>query len=196
MLPSMDRTKSTLLSFLLIAHLPITAQVVINEVSASNFSAYADNFGEFEDWIELYNTTAAPVDVSGWYLSDNQTNPTLWPIPAGTIIGANARQVFFASGRNTSGGGYFHTNFKLNQTSADWVVLADAGAPSWTTSSSPTVARATTAGDAPPTARPPGRCSLTPSPGASERRGQSRVRGETRCSASPRVLPRELSASA
>lgn len=119
--------KPILPALLILASSPMAAQVVINEVSASNFSSYADNYGEYEDWIELYNTTGAPVDVSGWWLSDDQSNPMKWQIPGGTIIGANARQVFFASGRNTSGGGFYHTSFKLNQTSADWVVLADVG---------------------------------------------------------------------
>lgn len=123
----MTRTLNLLPVLLALIALPGHAQVVINEVSASNLTAYADNFGEYEDWIELYNTTAAPVDISGWYLSDSQGNPMQWPIPAGTIVGANARMLFMCSGRNTSGGGWYHTNFKLNQTSSDWVVLSDAG---------------------------------------------------------------------
>lgn len=105
----------------------VPAQVVINEVSVSNFDSYADNFGEFEDWIELYNTTGAPVDISGWYLSDDPGDPTKWTIPAGTIVAAGARQLIFASGRDVSGGGFIHTSFKLNQTSADWVVLTNSG---------------------------------------------------------------------
>jgi len=51
-------------------------QVVVNEVSASNYSDQADSFGEYEDWIELFNTTGATVDLSGWYLSDSQANNT------------------------------------------------------------------------------------------------------------------------
>ena len=123
----MTRTSILLLALAITTAAPLSAQVVINEVSASNISFNADNFGQYEDWIELYNTTGAPVDISGWYLSDSQTNPMTWPIPAGTIIGANARMLFQASGKNTFGGGWYHTNFKLNQTSAEWVVLANAG---------------------------------------------------------------------
>ncbi|MEN6578290.1 MAG: lamin tail domain-containing protein [Phycisphaerales bacterium] len=37
------------------------------------------------DWIELYNPTAATVDLAGWYLSDDVADPTKWPIPAGSI---------------------------------------------------------------------------------------------------------------
>ena len=126
----MLRTISRLLlgTTFLVRCLQGSAQVVINEVNVSNYNAYADNFGEYEDWIELYNTTGATVDISGWYLSDDPSDPAKWPVPAGTTIGAGARQLFFASGRNTSAGGFYHTSFKLNQTSADWVVLSDAGA--------------------------------------------------------------------
>ncbi len=106
---------------------PAHAQVVLNEVSASNLSGYADNLGAFEDWVELYNTTGAPVDISGWYLSDDPANALKWPVPAATTLGANAHQVFFCSGLSSSGGGYFHTSFKLNQSAQNHVVLSDAG---------------------------------------------------------------------
>ena len=33
----------------------IFAQIVINEFSASNFDSHLDNYGEYEDWVELYN---------------------------------------------------------------------------------------------------------------------------------------------
>ena len=89
----MTRTSILLLALAITTAAPLSAQVVINEVSASNISFNADNFGQYEDWIELYNTTGAPVDISGWYLGDSQTNPMTGRIPAGTIIGANARML-------------------------------------------------------------------------------------------------------
>jgi len=42
-----------------------SAQVVINEVQASNQSTIADEDGDFEDWIELFNAGGEPVDL-GW----------------------------------------------------------------------------------------------------------------------------------
>ena len=105
----------------------LSAQVVLNEVSASNLSGYVDNFGNYEDWIELYNTTGASVDISGWYLSNDPTLPMMWPVPAGTSIAANGHQVFFCSGNSSSGGGFFHTNFKLSQTAQNHAVLANSG---------------------------------------------------------------------
>lgn len=38
-----------------------------------------------EEWVELYNPTGAPVDLSGWTLTDNGAT---WKIPAGTTIGS------------------------------------------------------------------------------------------------------------
>jgi hypothetical protein len=54
----------------------LSAQVLINELSAANRTNMADDFGEFEDWIELYNAGAATVDISNFFLSDNPANPT------------------------------------------------------------------------------------------------------------------------
>ena len=46
----------------------LSGQVVINEYSASNLERYTDNYGEYEDWIELYNTGGSSVDLGGYYI--------------------------------------------------------------------------------------------------------------------------------
>ena len=97
---------------------------MLNEVSASNLTAYADGFGEYEDWIELYNASATPEDISGWYLSDSQNNPLKWQFPPGTMLAANGHLLLYASGRNTAAAP-FHTSFKLNQTKQERIVLSD-----------------------------------------------------------------------
>ena len=51
------------------------SQVIINEYSAANYDSFQDNYGEYEDWVELYNPTATAIDISGWYLSDKVNNP-------------------------------------------------------------------------------------------------------------------------
>ncbi len=103
------------------------AQVVINEYSAANFSDIADNYGQFEDWIELYNAGAAAVDLSGYYLSDRESDPMKYVIPAGVSIPAGGYLRFWCSNRNTFVGTNYHTNFKLTQTTgAEDVVFADA----------------------------------------------------------------------
>ena len=111
-----------------LAVLPVSAQVVINEVSASNLNGTTDSFGGREDWVELYNTTAAAVDLSGWYVSNKVNDPTKWAFPAGSSIPANGRLMIFCTKRNTVVGAEYHTSFKLNQTDDDHVVLSDPSA--------------------------------------------------------------------
>ena len=69
----------------------LSAQIVINEVSAANLDQFADGFGEYEDWVELHNPTGAAVDISGWYLSDNPNVPLKWSFGPGTLVPANGR---------------------------------------------------------------------------------------------------------
>jgi hypothetical protein len=38
-----------------------------------------------DDWIELYNPTAASVSLADWYLSDNADDLKKWPLPVGSI---------------------------------------------------------------------------------------------------------------
>jgi len=91
-------------------------QVVINEYSCSNLNQYIDNNGEYEDWIELYNTSASSVNLAGYYLSDDSLNNTKWPIPSGITISAYGFIRFWTSGRDEVVGTNYHTNFKLTQT--------------------------------------------------------------------------------
>ncbi len=103
------------------------SQVLINEYSASNLNSFMDSFGRTEDWIELYNSSDIAVDISGWHLSDKESKPEKWEIPAGTIIPANGFLSFLCSGRDRFVNGEYHTNFKLAQTKGgEYVLLSDA----------------------------------------------------------------------
>ncbi len=117
-----------LFSFFLFSYKYSNADVVINEYSCSNLTQVADDYAEYGDWIELYNTGAATVDISGYHLSDNPSEPTMYQIPAGVTIAANGFKRFWATGRNEANGVNYHTNFKLTQSknNPDFVVLADA----------------------------------------------------------------------
>jgi hypothetical protein len=76
------------------------AAVVINEFMASNGTVRADEDGDFEDWIELFNTSEAPVDLSGWGLSDDDANPFKWRFPEGTGIQGGGFLLVWASGKD------------------------------------------------------------------------------------------------
>ncbi|MBC8197757.1 MAG: CotH kinase family protein [Candidatus Marinimicrobia bacterium] len=105
----------------------IFSQVIINEYSASNLSEFTDNYQLEEDWIELYNTSLNDLDLSGYFLSDDETNPTKWIIPEGIIIPGTRYITFWCSGRDEFTEGNLHTNFKLKQTknSPDHVVFSN-----------------------------------------------------------------------
>ncbi len=107
----------------------VSAQVMINEYSCSNFETFPDNYDSYEDWIELYNAGNAPVNIGGYFLSDNPDAPMKWQIPAGTSIPANGFKLFWASGRDEANFGSYHTNFKLTQTKAipEYIVFANEG---------------------------------------------------------------------
>ena len=90
------------------------AQVVINEFVAENAASAMDEDGANPDWIELLNTTAAEVNLEGWWLSDDPAVPMKWRFPAVTLAG-RGYLVVFASGKNrTNPAVTLHTNFQLN----------------------------------------------------------------------------------
>lgn len=98
-------------------------QVLINEFSTSNLNGFLDNYERTEDWIELYNATNQAIDLGGYHLSDKESKPAKWKIPAGTIIPANGYLVFWCSGRDEVSDGNYHTNFKMAQTKNNEIVL-------------------------------------------------------------------------
>lgn len=120
----MSRSRSLLFTAVLLFAGGVQAQVVINEVSAANWDLLNAS-GEFEDWIELYNPGGAAVDLTGWYLSDDDTEPGKWLVPAGVSVPAGGHLLVFASGKDGILAGAPHTNFKLTQTKQEYAVLAD-----------------------------------------------------------------------
>lgn len=89
----------------------LPGDVVINEFLAQN-TLIPDPAGEFDDWIELYNTTASEINLSGMYLSDNDAQPTMWQFPDNTTIAPNGYLIVWAD--EDSGQVGLHANFKLS----------------------------------------------------------------------------------
>lgn len=117
----------TLLCFGVLAAMNSLAQsLVINEIMASNDATIADEDGDFEDWIELYNASDQPINLLGYMISDNLSNPDKWTFPDFTLE-AGGHLLVFASGKNRLIGPYLHTNFNLSAAGED-VVLSN---PDW-----------------------------------------------------------------
>lgn len=71
-----------LLAVLFLAH-TAHAQIQISELLALNASITHDpDFGEFSDFVELRNTSAAPVNLAGYTLTDDAGEKAKWTLPA------------------------------------------------------------------------------------------------------------------
>jgi hypothetical protein len=90
--------------------------ICINEAVSSN-QLIEDEFGDYDDYIELYNFGTKEVDIGGWYVSDDPTNRTLSLIPttgdSRTVIPAKGRLVVWADEDVEQG--IFHLGFKLSK---------------------------------------------------------------------------------
>jgi hypothetical protein len=72
--------------------------VVVNEVLPVPRSVDWDGDGKAnpaDEWIELYNATGRPVDLSGWRLETGRGAGTVYRIPRGTVLRAGAIRVFY-----------------------------------------------------------------------------------------------------
>ena len=87
------------------------AGITINEVLAHSHETAPD-------WIELYNPTTSPVDIGGWYLSDDSADLMKYEIAASTIINDGAYIVFYENQ-------HFGSQFALSE-NGDQVYLSSA----------------------------------------------------------------------
>ncbi len=97
-------------------------KIYINEFMAKNNSTLADEDGEYDDWIELYNPNNYEIDLSGYYLSDEIDEIDKWRIPNGVTIDANSFLLFWADKDKKQG--HMHADFKLSGDSG-YVVLSN-----------------------------------------------------------------------
>ena len=95
--------------------------VTINEIIAQNTMGTTDEMGQYEDWVELYNTTNNDLNLAGYYLSDSTTNLTKWQFPLNSIIPANGYMIVWADNDITDGP--LHATWKLS-VSGESVTLA------------------------------------------------------------------------
>ena len=141
------------------------SDLVINEVLADNGVGDVDEAGEHEDWVELFNKGTAPIDLAGYFLSDDPTKPDAWQLPDVTL----APGAFLAIWCDEDGSqGPLHANFKLSKagelvqlatrdavvdsvtfgaqtTDVSWARQPD-GTGAWASCASPTIGRANVCG--------------------------------------------------
>lgn len=86
----------------------------VNELMANNQTTLTDPVepGESPDWFELYNAGSTPLDLNGYYLTDDLRQLTQYQITDTLIIPAQGFLLFYAD--NDPEQGVEHTNFGLN----------------------------------------------------------------------------------
>ncbi|MDE2641864.1 MAG: CotH kinase family protein [Verrucomicrobiota bacterium] len=100
------------LTFLVKAPKAGQSVLTINEVVSENRAAAKDPQGDYDDYIEIANTSDSEIDLSGKFLTDNKKIPRKWKFPKGTKIKAGGRLVVWADEDGKAKEG-LHANFKL-----------------------------------------------------------------------------------
>ena len=95
--------------------------LVINEFMADNQTTQADQNGEYDDWIEIYNNGIAEIPLEGMYLSNDPLIPAMWTFPAVTIP-AGGYLIVWAD--NDMGQIGLHANFELSNSGGE-ILLYD-----------------------------------------------------------------------
>ena len=82
--------------FILLNSNSYSQSLVINELMSSNGITIADEDGDYSDWFELYNTGQLVVDLNGFGISDDPSNPFKFVLPQ-VVLYPQDQLLIFAS---------------------------------------------------------------------------------------------------
>src|SRR5690606_30925369 len=105
-----------------------TAQVVINELVASNSNGLLDEDNTYQDWVELYNAGPTSVNLNGYGLTDDPSAPYKWVLPNVTLAPGQYRIVFCSDKNRTNPANNLHTNWKISNEGETIVLTSPNGA--------------------------------------------------------------------
>lgn len=97
----------------------------INEVVPSNTASCMDVAGEFDDWVELYNSGAVAIDLGGFTITDDPAAPTKATFAAGVTVPAHGFLLVWADNQVQ---GLDHIPFKLDADAESITLFAPGGA--------------------------------------------------------------------
>ncbi len=90
---------------------PNAEGMFINEFLASNDTVLADEFGEYDDWVEIVNLGDVGISLAEWGLTDDLADPLKWTFPD-TTIAPGAFMIIWTDDDPEQGP--LHTTFKLS----------------------------------------------------------------------------------
>ncbi len=103
--------------------LKLASGLVINEFMANNDSIIADEFGEFEDYIELFNAGHDPIYLGDMYITDDFADVNKERLPK-ISLAAGAYLLLWADSDPSQGDR--HLNFKLSKEGEQIGIFTDA----------------------------------------------------------------------
>ena len=93
----------------------LASEPFISEVVAANDNSLRDDFGDSPDWIEIHNPSDAPLNLGGWGLSDDLSDPHKWIFPS-VSIPPHEYLLVHASGNNIAEANKpLHASFRLSR---------------------------------------------------------------------------------
>ena len=100
-----------------------SGRIVINEVLADNADGAVNEFGEHEDWLELYNAGEATVTLKDWTLTDTDSK-TAWRIEPVQALAPGEHLLIWCDEEDGAGTIEHHAPFKLSRDGEN-LVLSD-----------------------------------------------------------------------
>ncbi len=88
--------------------------LVINEFLASNFGFFLDNYGDDDDWIEIYNYGDDPVRLNKLFLTDDPAEPFKWQLDTLVDLDLEPEEYFIIWADAEPEEGFQHASFKLS----------------------------------------------------------------------------------
>ncbi len=106
---------------------PAQGGLLITEFMADNSKGLKDEDGDYEDWVEIFNSGDQEVSLEGYFLTDDAKQLNQWAFPAVTI-GPRRFLVVYCSGKDRRDPlSQLHANFKLNNGGEDLLLVAPGG---------------------------------------------------------------------
>lgn len=96
--------------------------LLITNIAVNEVLAHTD--APLEDAVEFLNLGSSPIDLSGWFLSNNTSDPMKYRVPNGTTLPPNGYIVFYEYQFNT--GASNPGSFNFNSAHGDEVALSEA----------------------------------------------------------------------
>ena len=119
------RSRLSIILVLILTVYSYSQALFINEVMSANILTLQDEEEDYPDWIEIFNASAYPVNLLGYGLSDDPSQPLKWTFPVYSIDPDEKLRVF-ASGKDRISED-MHTNFKIKSNGEPILLTSPSG---------------------------------------------------------------------